>query len=223
MTRLHDRIKDVLDKTPGLTQRGLAIRMGLNPAAVNRMVYGRRAIKAEEIPVIEDYIGVKLDVSGPVQKNFEYRQSSPAYGRHGFSDVAMQPLEQDARVATLVPVYGRASGGMDKGPDLASGDVADWVPRHPAQAGIRDAFAVYVFSDLMEPRYYRGELLYIHPGRPVEQGKDCLIEMKNGEARIFRLVRQDGGHARVAQFNPPLETDIPGADIKAIYAVVGRG
>ena len=31
--------------------------MGLNPAAVNRMLHGARAIKVDEVPVIEEYLG----------------------------------------------------------------------------------------------------------------------------------------------------------------------
>ncbi len=219
MRRIHNRIKEILEKTPGLTQRGLALKMGLNPAAVNRMLYGRRAIKAEEIPVIEDYIGVRLDVSGAAQ-NFEYRQESPAPVRPGEAEISAPP---EVRAVPLVPVYGDATGGLDKGLGLVQGKVVDWVQRHPAQMGIRDAFAVYVTSDSMAPRYYRGELLYIHPGRPAEQGKDCVIAMKNGDARIWRLVRQGEDCVRVGQFTPPLEQDILPAEIKAIYTIVGRG
>ncbi len=62
-TRLHEKIRILLETTPGLTQRGLADVMGLDPAAVNRMLYGRRGIQAEEIPVIEAYLGQALDLA----------------------------------------------------------------------------------------------------------------------------------------------------------------
>ena len=61
--RIYEKIREILETTPGLTQKGLAERMGLNPAAVNRMLYGRRNIMAEEIPMIEDYLGVRLELS----------------------------------------------------------------------------------------------------------------------------------------------------------------
>ena len=57
MQDLHKWIKSVIDTTQGLTQKGLAKAMGLNPAAVNRMLHGARAIKVDEVPVIEEYLG----------------------------------------------------------------------------------------------------------------------------------------------------------------------
>ena len=46
---------------------------------------------------------------------------------------------------------------------------------------------------------------------------------KNGDGHILRFLRFNNGHVRVAEFNPPRETDIDKADIKSIYAIVGRG
>jgi phage repressor protein C with HTH and peptisase S24 domain len=225
--RIYDKVREIIEATPGLTQKGLAERMGLNPAAINRMLYGRRNIMAEEIPIIEDYLGVKLDLSQPsaVPVNIEYRQDARAAGRRGFSDISTQHLPPPEASATspVVPVYGYAAGSLQKGLNLSNGEAVDWVVRHPAQFGINNAFAVYVFSDSMEPRYFQGELIYVHPGRPPEANRDCIIEMKNGDAYIKRFLRQSADKIRVAQFNPPEEKDILKEDIKAIYAVVGRG
>lgn len=226
--RIYDRIREILETTPGLTQKGLADRMGLNPAAVNRMLYGRRNIMAEEIPMIEDYLGVRLDLSVPVvPMNIEYSQEMRASNvRRGFSDApAAVPLglfPASGPAAQMIPVYGHA-GGVQKGISLESGHEVDWVMRHPAQFGVANAFALYTFSNTMEPRYFQGELMYIHPGRPPEMNRDCVIEMKNGEVYIKRFLRQDESRIRVAQFNPPREDEISKADIKAVYTVISRG
>lgn len=231
--RIHDKIREVLENTPGLTQKGLAEKMGLNPAAVNRMLYGRRNIMAEEIPIIEDYLGVSLHLSAPDDDSRIYRHNPAAdSGKlRGFADIGSRhniflPESANPRSffdASVIPVYGDPSGGMQKGLNLSSGDVIDWVARHPIQFGIRNAFAVYVSSDSMEPRYFRGELVYIHPGRPPEINKDCLVEMNGGEARIYRLLGRNGDRIRIAEYNPPVETEIPLKDIKSLYAVIGRG
>ena len=192
---LHDKIREAIETTPGLTQKGLAERMGLNPAAINRMLYGRRHIMAEEIPMIEDYLGIRLALSAPVP---------------GFIP---SPAPSRSAPGNLVPVY----------TDRAQDPVGDWVARHPAQTGIASAFALYVSSQTMEPRYFQGELVYVHPGRPPEMNRDCIIEMKNGGFLLKRFLRQNEETIHVAQFNPPLEKHIPRAEIKAVYAVVGRG
>ncbi len=195
--RIYDRIREIIETTPGLTQKGLAERMGLNPAAINRMLYGRRNIMVEEIPMIESYIGVKLDLSE-------------------IPTGAVEPLSEPW--SQKVPVY-----GLTQGLDMSAQNVVDWVARHPAQMGIHNAFAIYAPSDLMEPRYFRGELVYIQPGRPVAAHRDCLVEMKHGVVLLRRLIRQEEAAVCVAQYHPPLETELLSSEIKGLYAVVGRG
>lgn len=221
MSRLHDRIREILESTPGLTQKGLAERMGLNPAAVNRMLYGRRNIMAEEIPMIEEYLGAKLTLTS--NENVEYRQD--VFARRGFSDVPARglPAGDAAHMTAMVPVYGRNLVTPEKGVRIDEANIVDWVTRHPAQIGIANAFAIYVFLDTMEPRYYKGELVYIHPGRPPESGKDCVIEMKSGDTQIMRFIAETDDVVRAAQLKPPTEKSLRKNDIKAIYAVIGRG
>jgi len=219
--RVHEQIRRIIETTPGLTQKGLAEKMHMNPAVVNRMLYGQRRIRAEEIPLIESYLGTRLDLS-VIPANLEY-PPSPLRAKRGLSDVAPQNISKGTP-ENLVPVYGTAaSSGLHKDFNLSKGDVVDWVTRHPAQFGIPGAFAVYVFSGTMEPRYFRGELVYIHPGRPPETGRDCFIEMESGEASLKRFLHQSEDKIRIAQFNPPEEKDIPRSEIKALYSVVGRG
>lgn len=212
MNRIHDQIRQILETTPGLTQKGLAEHMALPPASVNRMLYNQRKIMAEEIPIIEDYLGVRLNLSAPAVQNFEYKQEAMG-GKKGFSDVPAQGLE---RLPPMVPVYSASSKGLGSSPAV------DWAPRHPAQC-TAEAFAVYTSSGEMEPRYFQGELVYVHPGRPPEANRDCIIEMKNGDILIRRCLRQNEAKIRVAQFNPPAEKEIRRDDIKIIYAIVGRG
>lgn len=229
--RIYDRIRIILETTPGLTQKGLAERMGLNPAAINRMLYGRRNIRAEEIPMIEAYLGVRLDLSSSLTKpHVEYRQSHQGHvPRRSFSETPAHFLNawpeassEAVAFAQVVPVYSCTESGLQAHQNMINGGVIDWAARHPAQFGIANAFATYIFSDTMEPRYFRGELIYLHPGRPPEMNRDCLVEMKSGEAYVQRFICQDERDISVAQFNPPQEKNIAKEDIKAIYTVIGR-
>lgn len=209
MTRIHDRIRKILDATPALTQRGLAEKMGLNPAAVNRMLHGRRNIMAEELPIIEQYLGQKLAMEAePLFP--EYQQARETAVPRGFSDVTQPPLSD---VNAFVPVYACES---------AARKIVDWVQRHPAQTGIADAFAVYVPADDMAPRYFRGELVYLHPGRPTVINADCLIETVTGEWLVRRLTEQDSSYVRIQKFNPPENKKIIMSNIKTICMIVGR-
>ena len=239
--KLHEWIKSVIDTTPNLTQKGLAEAMGLNPAAVNRMLYGARQIKVTELPVIEAYLGKTYAASKAedVQSPQAQANASLPVNRHdvfgGGDFVSQFPGFRDRGgnlsyhtngdpnwAEMMVPVYGYAAASLDSNLNLANGEIVDWVIRHPSLNGIRDAFAIYVFSDSMEPRYYPGELVYIHPGRPPEHNKDCVIELKSGDAYLKRYMGQNDAEVTVMQYNPQKKMTFDKADIQALYAVVGR-
>ena len=220
--RIHEKIKEVLETTPGLTQRGLADAMGLDPAAVNRMMHGRRCVMADEIPVIEAYLGQPLPIAAapalsmtgtalPVQ-----RPGTP----RGVSDVSRQAQLADAPAAgtaalPVVPVY--AFGDTQRDRPL------DYVVRHPLQAGMAEAFAYYMPDDALAPRYFTGEIIYVHPTRPPVAARDCIIIHVDGTAKLARLMAQTAHKIRVQCFAPQKEKDIPRKNISALYSVVGRG
>lgn len=126
-----------------------------------------------------------------------------------------------------IPVYGAAQGGSD-GSFPWNGDAVDHIWRPAHLAGATDAYAVYVSGSSMEPRYYAGEAVYIHPGKPVTPGAFVLVELKpesDGEtprAFIKRLVRRTATKTTLEQFNPPKEIDIKTADIKQMHRIVGN-
>lgn len=221
MTRLHDQIRDIIRSNPRLTQRGLAERMGLDPAAVNRMLYGRRSIMAEEIPVIEAYLGQRLDLGDTAAAAPRSVAQAPA--RRGLSDVPQAGVAPPAHGNIAPPAHGHVLPPVPVR-DMQGGDTPiDWTPRHPAQAGLPAAFALYVSDDLMAPRYLRGEIIYVHPHRPPAAPQDVIVAAADGRLTLCRLIAEEGDSLRVQFLNPAQEKTIARAGIAALYAVVGRG
>ncbi|TVQ82562.1 MAG: XRE family transcriptional regulator [Micavibrio sp.] len=213
--KLYEWIRKTIRETPGLTQRGLAKAMGMNPATVNRMLYGRRHIRAEEVPQIEAYLGrtyapVSKDAGGYAQDTNDARGGA-------FSDSARPSFgsgEAGMLSQALIPVY-HGNG--------TSGAAVDWVERHPQQKGSRDAYAVYIVSGEYEPRYYSGELVYIHPGKPPAVAQDCLVETRDGTRRFYRYAGQSQQDIRVSELQNGKDVVLPQHDVAALCAVVGRG
>jgi phage repressor protein C with HTH and peptisase S24 domain len=80
----------------------------------------------------------------------------------------------------------------------------------------------------MEPRYHPGEVVHIHPCRPVDVGAYVLVQRraKGGDtplAVIKRLVKRTPAKVTLEQFNPHKIFDIKAADIVSIHRVVGSG
>ena len=123
-------------------------------------------------------------------------------------------------------VLGIAESGAD-GWSLWNGDVIDMVDRPAALAGVPSAYAVYVVGASMEPRYFAGEMVMIHPGKPVTLGAFVLVQKRpkhDGDpplAAIKRLVKRTASKVTLEQFNPHKSFDIKTDDIVSIHRVVG--
>ena len=129
--------------------------------------------------------------------------------------------------ADKLKVLGMAECGAD-GWSLWNGDVIDLIERPAGLIGVPNAYAVYVVGASMEPRYHPGEVVHIHPGRPVDVGAYVLVQRrgKAGEAPlavIKRLVKRTGTRTVLEQFNPARTFEIRNDDIVSIHRVVGSG
>jgi phage repressor protein C with HTH and peptisase S24 domain len=126
----------------------------------------------------------------------------------------------------------RVLGMAECGPDgwsLWNGEVIEMTSRPPNLAGAALAYAVYVVGDSMEPRYHSGELVYVHPGRPVDVGAYVLVQVKPKEdgdaprAVVKRLVRRSATKVTLEQFNPKKTIELKAGDILSMHRVVGSG
>ena len=103
------------------------------------------------------------------------------------------------------------------------------VDRPASWPACANAYAVYVVGSSMEPRYYPGELVLVHPGKPVTVGAFVLVQRKpkhDGDpplAVIKRLVKRTATSITLEQFNPARSFDIRNDDIVSIHRVVGSG
>lgn len=201
--KLYEWIRDTIKTTPGLTQKGLAEAVGMNPATVNRMLYGRRHIRAEEVPLIENYLGAKYGAP-------EESEETAAQTRAGGFAASVAPMSPQ----NLIPVYHGATG---------EGGAVDWVERHPMQKSCKDAYAFYVVSGSYEPRYYSGELVYIHPGKPPAMAQDCLVRRADGTESLYRYMGQSAQEVMLSDLQNGAAVTVPRAELRALSAVVGRG
>jgi len=133
-----------------------------------------------------------------------------------------------ANLLDRIPVLGIAEGGED-GWSLWNGETVDTVATPPSLMGAPHGYATYVVGTSMEPRYYAGEVIYVHPGKPVTPGAYVVVQVKpksDGEpprALIKRLVKRGALKITLEQFNPEKSFDVPLKDVVSIHRIVGSG
>lgn len=111
------------------------------------------------------------------------------------------------RAAPSLPILGIAVAGKEGFFEL-NGEVHGYVERPAPLHGVRDAYALYVEDESMVPRYMPGELIFIHPRRPIT--KDCFVVVQfrpeeDGQAPralVKQYIRRGGGELYLREYHP---------------------
>jgi len=177
------------------SQADLGRLLGLDSSQVNRIFNGKRRIQHHEMRKIEEWLG-----------------TTPNQAATGV--VVAGPH--------MIPLYGFVGAASEGRLTLAEQNLRGFVPMHPGQQHVRDAFALEVNDISMSPRYEPGEIVYLAPNRWPTRDQDCVIVTKEGQGLLKRYVRRDHEKVVLHQLNPDQDIDVPLGDIDAIHTVVGR-
>lgn len=123
-----------------------------------------------------------------------------------------------------LPVYASAEGGG--GALIITNEPIDFVRRPEPLVSVRDGYGCYVIGDSMSPAYEQGDLLLVHPGRPVRPGDDCVFVRDQGDGSlqglVKRLLRITAEKWRVRQFNPAKDFDLDRGQWQKVQLIVGK-
>jgi phage repressor protein C with HTH and peptisase S24 domain len=196
---LDPQIREIFSEMErqGRSKADLGRLLGLDSSQVTRMAGGKRRLQVAEYKKVVEWLGLA--------------------GAPHVSGGAVVPLPG------LVPLFGWVGAASENRLTLADQDLRGYVPAHPAQANVRDAFALEVADVSMSPRYEPGELVYLAPNSWPKPGGDCVVVTTESEGLLKRFVRRDSGLLTLHQLNPDQDLSLELARISAIHRVVGRG
>lgn len=204
------KLKEMLDR-PGYSQAELARALGRNPAAITRMLQGKRAIKADELPIIARYLNepvAVLDEMPPLRPRI----------------VEAVPLERGARDLPVFGCYAGKDGVLHFDPVPIGA-----VERPPFLRYSRAAFGIYCINTFMSPAFEPKDMLVINPDRTPSIGDDAIFvtgynadELVPFQGVLRRLVGETETHWRVRQFNPQKDHNIPKAELPRALLVAGK-
>lgn len=107
-----------------------------------------------------------------------------------------------------------------------NGQVIDTVPCPPALETVPDAYGVYVVGDSMEPRYYAGELVFVHPNKGYKRNDFVVVQVDvEGEQAPHGFIKQfvslSPTTLTLCQYNPKKEIEFPRKKVLSIHRIVG--
>jgi phage repressor protein C with HTH and peptisase S24 domain len=211
--------QQALDRA-GVTQADLARHLRLAPSAVSRMLKGERQMKLLEAVQVADFLGVSQD---EVLRHAGAALDPPPRAeppRRGRPPRLMPPGGSPPGQADTIPIRSAARGGGEQAMFLGDGPIG-YTPRPTNLAGVRDAYAIYMIGDSMEPRYEQGWLLHVNPFKPPTRGRDVVVYKRNQAVLIKQFLRWDSEALVLRQLNPPLELRIARVDVEECHLIVG--
>jgi phage repressor protein C with HTH and peptisase S24 domain len=194
----------------GVSQRDAERALNWSQTRVSRFVNGeRKRITIEEQVEFETWLASREKAAGIAAR----REGE------GGRVLDFAPVPPSRRI----PLYGLAAAGPDGAAHLDHDSVVDMIERIPAQGTRDDVFALEVFGESMEPRYYAAERVYCVRNRQPGPRRDVVVELKSGDAYLKQYIGRRDGFVFCRQLNPDAECRYPLTEIRALHAVVGRG
>jgi len=200
----------------GATQADLARHLALAPSAVSRMLRGERQMKLLEAVQIALFLGVSQD--DVLRHAGDQNPPPPEPARRGRPPRSAAPHlmpRQDS-----MPIRSAGRGGGEQRMFLEDGPIG-YTPRPANLAGVRDAYAIYMVGDSMEPRYMAGWLLHVNPFKPPTRGRDVVVYKTDQAVLIKTFVGWSDNALVLHQLNPDETLRIPREEIGECHLVVG--
>ena len=203
-----------------LTLEQLARAAGTTAAQISKLEKGERRLTVDWITRLAPLLGIEMAdlLVAPSQPSPTTTVPANLVLPGGDAAFAGIPMAGDPR--DFIPVRSAGRGGNEQEMFLQDGPI-DYVRRPPSLAQVRDAYAIYVVGDSMQPRFRPGQILHVNPFKPAQPGAGVVVTKINGAVLIKEFVRQDSKTLHVRQYNPAEALDYLTAEIAAVHTVVG--
>jgi phage repressor protein C with HTH and peptisase S24 domain len=199
----------------GASQADLSRHLRLAPSAVSRMLKGERQMKQLETVQIAAFLGVTPE---EVLRH-AVENSSPSSPAGTQRPGRGRPPSASSNAGDRIPIRSAGRGGTDQ--EMFLDDGIGYTARPANLSGVREAYAIYMVGDSMEPRYEQGWLLHVNPFKPPKRGRDVVVVKQGNAVLIKQFVGWEGDNLVLRQFNPPDTLRIPRNEVRECHLVVG--
>lgn len=190
-----------------MTQEELARAVGKTRGAVAQWESGTFHPRPNTMEAIAKALNVSLDWlhTGIKADDNQLSPQDTNYPNGIKSPTVRVPSRQSMPLD--VPVMGTAAYNTESGAFRLDSSVIDYVRRPPGLVTTKDVYALYVEGDSMEPKFISGDLIFIHPRKPVRIGDPVVVQIVKGESEPFEamiavLVKRTGQQIFLQKYNP---------------------
>lgn len=226
MIRPCDKLKELREKAGFLTAADAARRYGWNENTYRSHENGTREISRKAAADYAEAFGVSAgwllyaDDSTPSPRTGS-EPASPLVPERNIS----APFDIPRSAGRRIPILGQSRGG-EEGIFLFNGEAVDWIVAPHALENVPGAYGVFVSGSSMEPRYYPGETLLVHPHKPVSRGDFVVVQMRGHDETIphgfvKQFVTWTPTRLILRQYNPAKEIEIERGEVVSVHKIVG--
>jgi transcriptional regulator with XRE-family HTH domain len=225
----------------GLSQAELGRSVGVSQATIDKIESGRTTL-SRFLPRIAARLGIPqrdLDpfigaqrLPGQRDPDADAPEDESASGMPWRREDRTRNQEDTSASDDALRRSRPARGGIPAETDLpvyiAGADAfpIDWVRRPPPLAHVRDAYALLIKDTAMEPEFWPGDMVLVHPHLPPGQQTACVFrtEAPPGDERsqLKHLVSFDNAAWHVRQWNPPGKSTLARKEWPICHRVVGK-
>ena len=205
-----------------LTQKKVADALGVNRVSVTQWENGSAKPSIERLAELAKLFGVSTDALLTGTPLNTVIPTANIKNDVIPANVGLPPREY---MPQDVPVMGTAACNADHGSFKLDASSIDYVRRPPGLLTTKEVYALYVEGDSMEPRFTAGDLVFVHPRKPVRIGDSVVVQIAKSEnepieAMIAVLSKRTSHEVFLQKYNPNKIIHFDNANIVAIHKIL---
>jgi len=223
----------ILRRARGLTLETLSKLTGISPSYLSRLEAGARRLNTDLMNKLSPVLGCEpADLLGSSLSPMPSVAKHPSHLLHGEATSRNTIDSPKAPMKNVfhhdLPVYS-ASFLSKEEENSYEGIIdfkvaSDWAARPPQLHNINGAFGLYISSLQYAPRFSSGDILLVHPTRPLSVGCSFLFLKNDGEMMlcIFLGWEKEGVRAYPAARSEDYALVLPKEKTTSFYRIVGN-
>ncbi len=186
---------------------------------------GRRQPRPTSLALLRQAAPDSVELAFELEMEELKEAAARSQKRQQLEEGSAHNLNWEHRVTgSSVPVYGTAAASL-AGAIAIDDNVIDHIERPAGLRGAVGAYALHIIGTSMEPRFHAGDIVFVHPGRPIRAGDIVVVQTRNHEAApvtawLKELVSHTNDRIVTRQYNPEAEVEFTGDKVSAIHHVM---